>query len=267
VEKNKLEILEKFEEELAPTAEPQLDENARVKQLVTEADTGGRTPRGWPALLIACVAVFWSLAQLWYASPLPFSLGWGVFNDTQARAIHLAFGLFLGYLAFPAFKRSPRDRIPLLDWALALLGAFAGGYLFWFYKELALRPNQPTPLDIATGVVGLLLLLEATRRAVGLPMALLAMVFLVYIFAGPLMPDVVAHKGGSIPRVISHMWLLTEGVYGIALGVSVSFIFVYVLFGALLDRAGAGNYMMQLSFALLGHLRGGPAKVPSCRRR
>ncbi|HQR22315.1 MAG TPA: TRAP transporter permease [Burkholderiaceae bacterium] len=246
---------------MAPTAEPQLDENARVKQLVAEADTGGRTPRGWPALLIACVAVFWSLAQLWYASPLPFSLGWGVFNDTQARAIHLAFGLFLGYLAFPAFKRSPRDRIPPLDWALALLGAFAGGYLFWFYKELALRPNQPTPLDIATGVVGLLLLLEATRRAVGLPMALLAMVFLVYIFAGPLMPDVVAHKGGSIPRVISHMWLLTEGVYGIALGVSVSFIFVYVLFGALLDRAGAGNYMMQLSFALLGHLRGGPAKV------
>ena len=170
-------------------------------------------------------------------------------------------GLFLGFLAFPAFKRSPRDRIPALDWIFALLGAFAGGYLFFFYRELALRPSQPTPLDIATGVIGILLLLEATRRAVGFPMAVLAILFLGYTMAGPWMPEVVAHKGASVPRLISHMWLVTEGVYGIALGVSVSFIFVYVLFGALLDRAGAGNYMMQLSFALLGHLRGGPAKV------
>jgi len=251
----------KIEEELAPTAEVELDENAKVKQLVAEADTGGRTPKGWAGLLITSVAVFWSLCQLWYASPLPFTFGSGVFNDTEARSIHLAFGLFLGFLAFPAFRHSPRDRISALDWVLALLGAFAGGYLFWFYKEIALRPSQPTPLDIATGVVGLLLLLEATRRAVGLPMAVLAIAFLGYVMAGPWMPEVVAHKGASVSRLISHMWLVTEGVYGIALGVSVSFIFVYVLFGALLDRAGAGNYMMQLSFALLGHLRGGPAKV------
>jgi TRAP transporter 4TM/12TM fusion protein len=251
----------KLEEELAPTAEMQLDENAKVKQLVAEADTGGRTPKGWVGLFITSIAVFWSLAQLWYASPFPYSIGFAVFNDTEARALHLAFGLFLGFLAFPAFRHSPRDRIPPLDWVFALLGAFAGGYLFWFYRDLAMRPNQPTMLDIGTGVVGLLLLLEATRRAVGFPMAVLAIVFLGYVMAGPWMPDVVAHKGASVPRVISHMWLLTEGVYGIALGVSVSFIFVYVLFGALLDRAGAGNYMMQLSFALLGHLRGGPAKV------
>jgi len=250
-----------IQEELAPTAEMQLDENEKVKQLVAEADTGGRTPKGWVGLFITSVAVIWSLAQLWYASPLPFTFAWGVFNDTEARSIHLAFGLFLGYLAFPAFKHSPRDRVPALDWILALLGAFAGGYLYLFYNELAMRPSQPTSLDIATGVIGLLLLLEATRRAVGLPMAVLAIAFLAYTMAGPWMPEVVAHKGASVPRLISHMWLVTEGVYGIALGVSVSFIFVYVLFGALLDRAGAGNYMMQLSFALLGHLRGGPAKV------
>ena len=111
------------------------------------------------------------------------------------------------------------------------------------------------------GVVGVLLLLEATRRAVGLPMAALAVLFLVYTMAGPMLPDVIAHKGASVSRVISHMWMVTEGVFGIALGVSVSFIFVFVLFGTLLDRAGGGNYMMQVSFALLGHLRGGPAKV------
>jgi len=109
--------------------------------------------------------------------------------------------------------------------------------------------------------LGLLLLLEATRRAVGLPMALLALLFIAYAMAGPWMPEVLQHKGASLNRLISHMWLTTEGVYGIALGVSTSAIFIYVLFGALLDRAGGGNYMMQVSFAALGHLRGGPAKV------
>jgi len=114
---------------------------------------------------------------------------------------------------------------------------------------------------VLTASLGLLLLLEATRRAVGLPMALLALLFIAYAMAGPWMPEVLQHKGASLNRLISHMWLTTEGVYGIALGVSTSAIFIYVLFGALLDRAGGGNYMMQVSFAALGHLRGGPAKV------
>ncbi len=144
---------------------------------------------------------------------------------------------------------------------MPLGGAVAALYLIVFYRELALRPGNPTALDVAVGVVGVLLLLEATRRAVGLPMAVLAVLFLIYTMAGPMLPDVIAHKGASVSRVISHMWMVTEGVFGIALGVSVSFIFVFVLFGTLLDRAGGGNYMMQVSFALLGHLRGGPAKV------
>jgi TRAP transporter 4TM/12TM fusion protein len=169
--------------------------------------------------------------------------------------------LFLAFLAFPALRSSPRDRVPLLDWAFAAVGAFTALYLIIFYRELALRPGNPTQLDVAIGVAGLLLLLEATRRAVGLPMAVLAVLFLAYAMAGPYLPDVIAHKGASVPRIVSHMWMVTEGVFGIALGVSVSFIFVFVLFGSLLDRAGGGNYMMQVSFALLGHLRGGPAKV------
>src|SRR5690606_21223879 len=118
-----------------------------------------------------------------------------------------------------------------------------------------------TSMDLWTGMIGMLLLLEATRRAVGWPMSLLAVFCLVYVFAGPYMPDVLMHKGASISRTMSQMWLTTEGVFGVALGVSVSTIFVYVLFGSLLERAGGGNYMMQVSFALLGHMRGGPAKV------
>jgi TRAP transporter 4TM/12TM fusion protein len=143
----------------------------------------------------------------------------------------------------------------------AVLAAFAGAYFILFYNQLAGRPGQPNMQDIVTGTVGIVLLLEATRRAVGLPMAVLAILFLGYILLGKHLPDVLAHKGASFERMLSHQWLTTEGVFGVALGVSSSFIFIYVLFGAMLDRAGAGNYMMQVSFALLGHLRGGPAKV------
>ena len=235
---------------------------AELQELVAEADTGSRAASGFSGAVISAVAIGWSLFQLWYASPLPFALGFGLLNDTEARALHLAIALFLGFLAYPGSRRrGVRYRVPVTDWAMAFVGAFAGAYLFLFYDQLATRPGVPILPDIVVATVGIVLLLEATRRAVGLPMTILALVFLAYIFLGPWLPDVVSHKGASLERTISHMWLTTEGVYGVALGVSVSFIFIYVLFGSLLDRAGAGNYMMQVAFAALGHLRGGPAKV------
>ena len=132
------------------------------------------------------------------------------------------------------------------------MGAIAGAYFLLFYNQLATRPGQPNLQDIVIACAGIVLLLEATRRAVGTPMTVLAVMFLVYIMFGKYMPDVLAHKGASLERMLSHQWLTTEGVYGVALGVSSSFIFIYVLFGSLLDRAGAGNYMMQVSMALLG---------------
>jgi TRAP transporter 4TM/12TM fusion protein len=232
-----------------------------VNQLVAESDSGGRQPGVKVGQLILGVCLLWSLFQLWIASPLPFSLGIGVFNDTQSRSIHLAFAVFLAYLAYPALSSSPRNRVPPLDWILAIVGALCAGYLFFFYRDLATRPGQPITQDLVVGVIGMVLLLEATRRALGLPMVIVACVFLVYTFAGPYMPDLIAHKGASLSRVMSHQWLTTEGVFGVALGVSSGFIFLFVLFGSLLDKAGAGNYFIQSAFALLGHMRGGPAKA------
>jgi TRAP transporter 4TM/12TM fusion protein len=232
-----------------------------VNQLVADSDSGGRKPGPLVAKGIVGVCLAWSLFQLWIASPLPFALGIGVFNDTQSRSIHLAFAVFLSYLAFPAFSRSPRDRIPLLDWIFALVGAACAAYLFLFYRELSTRPGQPTTQDLVVSLVGIVLLLEATRRALGLPMVVVASIFLIYTFAGPYMPDLIAHKGASLSRAMSHQWLTTEGVFGVALGVSSGFIFLFVLFGSLLDKAGAGNYFIQSAFALLGHMRGGPAKA------
>ena len=239
------------------------DSSVDVHKLVEENDTGGRKPGPVVARLLMGVALAWSLFQLWIASPLPYLVSnlIPVLNDTQTRAIHLAFAVFLAFMAYPAGKRSPRAHVPAQDWVFALVGAFCAAYLFVFYRELAERPGQPTPFDVWTGAVGVLLLLEATRRVLGMPMVVVAVVFLVYTFAGPYMPDLMAHKGASLDRAMTHQWLTTEGVYGVALGVSSGFIFLFVLFGSLLDKAGAGNYFIKSAFALLGHMRGGPAKA------
>jgi TRAP transporter 4TM/12TM fusion protein len=232
-----------------------------LEQLVKEADLGGREPGGQVGLFLSLVAAGWSLFQVWYASPLPFVLRVGLFNDTEARAIHLAVAIFLAFAVFPAFRSSSRRWVPAADWLLAVVGAFCASYLYLYYAELAQRPGTPTRLDLVVGIIGIAIMLEATRRAMGTGMLITTGLFLLFIFAGPYMPEVIQHKGASLQRLVSHMWLTTEGVYGVALGVSVQFIFLFVLFGTLLDIAGGGNWMMQISVALLGHLRGGPAKV------
>ncbi len=235
------------------------------KQLSTEEliaqDVGARTPLGAMAQVITGLALLWSLFQLWIASPLPFVFGIGVFNDTETRSIHLAFALLLAFLAYPAFRQSPRERVPLLDIALGLVAAASAAYLFIFYQQLALRPGSLTTADLITACIGIPLLLEATRRALGPPLAIIALLFLVYSLAGPYMPGMLAHRGVSFNAMANHQWITTEGVFGIALGVSTSFVFLFVLFGALLERAGAGHYFIQLAFSMLGHFRGGPAKA------
>ena len=232
-----------------------------LQDLVASSDTGARAPGGIAEKIILWVAAIWSLFQLWIASPIPFMLGIGVFNDTEARSIHLAFAIFLAYLAYPALKRSPRDYIPIQDWIMAIVGAFCAGYLYLFYEQLSGRPGAPITQDVIVACIGMILLLEATRRALGPPLMVVASIFLIYTFLGPYMPSLIAHKGESLNSVVNHQWITTEGVFGIALGVSTSFVFLFVLFGALLDKAGAGNYFIKVAFSLMGHMRGGPAKA------
>ncbi|BDA11708.1 C4-dicarboxylate ABC transporter [Aeromonas caviae] len=238
----------------------QQQEAFSAEELIAQ-DVGARLPVGLMSWIIAGLALIWSLFQLWIASPLPFSLGIGVLNDTETRSIHLAFAILLAYLVFPAMRSSPRDRVPLADIALGLVGAAVASYLFVMYQELAQRPGNLTTMDFAVACVGIPLLLEAARRALGPALAVIAIVFLAYSLAGPWMPSLLAHRGVSLHALANHQWITTEGVFGIALGVSTSFVFLFVLFGALLERAGAGHYFIQLAFSLLGHLRGGPAKA------
>ncbi len=233
-----------------------------LQEMIAETESGARNPTGaFPKKVLFAVPLIWTIFQLWYASPLPFLFNLFVINDTEARAIHLAFAIFLSFTAFPTFKKSPTKYIPLQDWALGLLGAFCSAYLYIFYVQLADRPGLPTQLDLIVSVVGLILLLEATRRALGPPLMIVALVFITYTFGGQYMPDVIAHKGASLVKGMSHYWLGTEGVFGVAVGVSTGMVFMFVLFGALLEAAGAGNYFIRTAFAALGHLKGGPAKA------
>ncbi|MCP4065637.1 MAG: C4-dicarboxylate ABC transporter, partial [Gammaproteobacteria bacterium] len=217
--------------------------SSNVDQIL-QTETGGRATSGYAAVILFIVPLVWSLFQLWIASPLPYIFNFAIFNSTEARSIHLAFAVFLAFSAFPMIKGRHVNVVPIYDWILALVAAFCASYLYVFYEELSTRPGAPITQDLWVALVGLVLLLEATRRSLGLPLTIVAAVFITYSIAGPYMPDVIAHKGVSLSKLASHQWLGTEGVFGVALGVSTSFVFLFVLFGALLERAGAGNYFI-----------------------
>ncbi|MGF1909792.1 TRAP transporter permease [Vibrio kasasachensis] len=231
-----------------------------AQELIAQ-DVGVRLPGGVMEKTITLLALCWSLFQLWIASPLPFVVGFGVMNDTETRAIHLGFALLLAFLVFPALKRSARDRVPATDMMFGLIACASALYLFVLYEELATRPGILTSGDFATALIGLPLLLEAARRVLGPALPVIALVFIGYSLAGPWMPGLLSHRGVQLEALANHQWITTEGVFGIALGVSTSFVFLFVLFGALLERAGAGHYFIQLAFSMLGHFRGGPAKA------
>ncbi|MFD1696112.1 TRAP transporter permease [Roseibium aestuarii] len=242
--------------------------NVDVDMMVAEVETGARSAAGMVGKFILALAFVWSAFQLYIASDLPFvltqSLGLNlVFNNQESRQIHLAFALVLAMLAYPLFKSSPRNRVPWYDWILAILGAASCLYLLFFKDAIAQRAGLPTTADIAISAIGMISLAIAVYRALGLPLVIVASIFVFYVFFGHLsfMPEAIQWKGASLGKAMWHYWMQTEGVFGVALGVSASMIFLFVLFGALLEKAGAGNYFIKLAFALLGHLRGGPAKA------
>ncbi len=239
----------------------QSDVDNQVVEDLLKSETGARSFSGTQQKLVIGLLIAWSAFQLWYASPLPFVFNFGTLNEDQAKFIHLTFAIFLTFSLFPATRHSSRSGITPLDLLFAIGGAGACMYLFIFRNDIADRLGAPTPVDVAIAVIGMLALLEATRRALGPPLLIVAVIFLSYTFGGQYMPDVIAHKGASLNKVASHQWLTTEGVFGVALGVSTAFVFLFVLLGALLDKAGAGNYLIKVSFSLLGHMRGGPAKA------
>jgi len=252
---------------------PKLDAEA----IVADSESGARNPSGWVGRLLPAIALVWSFFQLYAASDLPFMLqeyiapsikAMGlnmsfIVSNTQGRYIFLAFALVLAALAYPLFTGSPRDRVPWYDWVLAALGVMACAYLLVFQDSIAERAGSWQTNDIIISFIGMTVLMIAVYRTIGLPLLCVAAVFVLYVFFGDkgFVPDALQWKGASFGKAMWHYWMQTEGVFGVPIGVAASMIYMFVLFGALLEKAGAGNYFVKVAFALLGHLEGGPAKA------
>ncbi len=238
--------------------EKKLDTSAQ--DLVAESESGGRNPTN-PNLanFILYLALVWSIFQLYVSSPLVLEFTpW--MNGDVVKRIHLIFASFLAYLSYLPFKSSPKHYIPITDWIMGFLMIFVIAYLVysqvWDSDAFEMRLGVPNQLDLITSVIGMVLLLEATRRSLGPPLMIVATLALTYAYFGG--GD---YGGASLNKIVSHMWITTEGAFGIAIGVSASMVFLFVLFGALLEQAGAGNYFIRVAFSLMGHFRGGPAKA------
>ena len=240
----------------------------KVKDKINEDLSPTKNLTGLHLKVVAAIAIIWSLFQLWYASPFPFIFNFGMFKGLPARAIHLGFALTLAFLIYPFAKGK---KISVFDILISFVGAFSCFYIYFFYDQLVDRGgvllsisignNFDLPIELIIGSLGILILLEATRRAIGLPLVIIAICFLLFSYFGRYAPEIISHGGLSLNRLVGFQWLDQEAIFGIPIGVSVDFIFLFVLFGALLETAGGGKYFLDLAFAMVGKMRGGPAKA------
>jgi TRAP transporter 4TM/12TM fusion protein len=240
----------------------------KIKDKINEDLSPTKNLTGLHLKIVAAIASIWSLFQLWYASPFPFIFNFGMFKGLPARAIHLGFALTLAFLIYPISKGK---KISVFDILISLIGAFSCFYIYFFYDQLVDRggvllsiligDSFKLPVELIIGSLGILILLEATRRAIGLPLVIIAICFLLFSYFGRYAPEIISHGGLSLNRLVGFQWLDQEAIFGIPIGVSVDFIFLFVLFGALLETAGGGKYFLDLAFAMVGKMRGGPAKA------
>ena len=239
----------------------------KIKDKISEDLSPTRNLSGIHLKIVASIAILWTFFQLWIASPFPFIFNFGMFNGLPARAIHLGFALTLTFLIYPI---SRGKKLSIIDILISLASAFCCLYIYFFYDQIINRGGvllkyslcqYAFPVELVIGICGILFLLEATRRAIGLPLVMIAVCFLLFSYFGQYAPDIISHGGLSLKRLVGFQWFDQEAIFGIPIGVSVDFIFLFVLFGALLETAGGGKYFLDLAFAMVGKMRGGPAKA------
>ena len=240
---------------------------SEIVDKISEDISPTRNLTGLHLKIVLSIAILWTFFQLWYASPFPFWFNIGMFKGLPARAIHLGFALTLTFLIFPIARGK---KISIYDVLISLVAAFCCLYIYIFYDDLVNRGGIllvkeifgfKVPVEIIIGTIGIIILLEATRRAIGLPLVIIAICFLLFSYFGQYAPDIISHGGLSLKRLVGFQWFDQEAIFGIPIGVSVDFIFLFVLFGALLETAGGGKYFLDLAFAMVGKMRGGPAKA------
>ncbi|MEG1837288.1 MAG: TRAP transporter permease [Synergistaceae bacterium] len=228
-----------------------------LDDLMRKYDTESRFRilNGWQGKLVTLVAVLMSCFHF-------YTSGFGLLLSQKQGAVHLAFTLALVFMLYPATaKQSKTKGIPIYDFLFLIGGVLSALYIVIFYNELSLRSGLPTTLDLLAGSFVIIFLLEATRRISSPVLPLLAILALLYCYFGRYMPDMIAHRGFSFSRIVNHMYLGIEGIFGTPLQVSSTFVFMFILFGAVLERTGLGKFIIDLSLSLAGWSTGGPAKV------
>lgn len=204
--------------------------------------------------IISAICIIFAIFQLYTAA-------FGILDATLQRAVHLMFGFLLIFLLYPARKSWSRTSMHPLDILFALVGAGTCLYLITQFHELVLRAGMNTETDVYVAIVGIVLVFEAARRVVGWPMIIVAFVFIMYAFFGPYMPGLIAHRGVDVDELVSHLFYTTEGIFGTPMGVSSTFIYLFILFGSYLEATGLGKFFIDIANAIAGWAAGGPAKV------
>lgn len=237
----------------APAEELSEELKQKLKELDKESNTMEYT--GIWGKIIAVICICFSLFQVYTGF-------FGVMDAMLQRAVHLSFGISLVYLLCPT-KRSwvKGGSVHPLDLTLALISIIPPVYILLNYQNLILRAGTVTPADVAIGTLGIIMVIEAARRIVGLPIVIVVLCFIAYGFFGPYMPGAIAHRGLNLNQMVGHLFFTTEGVFGIPMGVSSTFIFLFILFGAYLEKTGLGKFFIDISNAIAGWASGGPAKV------
>ena len=219
-----------------------------------DSESRYRRYNDWKKYLIIAISVIFCLFQL-------YSILSGRITAQVVRATHLAFVMLLAYLLFPMKKDMPKDKLPWYDVILAIIGAASWSYITINFDSLVRRAGIYTSTDIVIGIIGILLVFEACRRIVGLPILIISIVFIIYALFGAYAPGFLNHRGYSLQRLVSHLFYNTEGIMGTPIGASATFIFLFIFFGALLDKTGIGQFFIDICNAIAGGFDGGPAKV------
>ncbi|MBQ7608095.1 MAG: TRAP transporter permease [Desulfovibrionaceae bacterium] len=232
------------------------DATVDVSEIVAKYDKEAsyRKFSGVLETIIRLICIAFSLFHL-------FTAALGQYPPQIQRAVHLGFVLVLVFLLYPARSTAAKNKLAWYDLLLASAGALVCGYIVWNYETIVLDAGPATNLDFIFGLLSIVLVLEATRRIVGLPIMIVAVCFLLYALFGNYIPGMMGHTGFSLTRIVSYMYLTTEGLFGTPLGVSASFVFLFILFGAFLHTTGLGKFFIDLALAAAGRFAGGPAKV------
>lgn len=246
------EVIEKEREYSSITDDPEAQDVDELMEKYDLETSRLRKLSGKTAMFVSIVAIAMSAFHLYTAA-------FGTLVAMKQRALHMIFAFTIGFLLYPARENEDKTKVGILDWVFVALSVIVWGYILVNYLNIQLKGGRMTQIDMILGVIAVLITLEVTRRVVGPELPIVTIVFLLYSYFGPYMPGVLAHRGFNITRIVSHMYMTTEGIMGTPLGVSATFVFMFVLFGAFLEKTGVGRFFIDFAYALTGSSKSGPA--------